>query len=244
MARLLRTSTLLLTAALCSTVAAQPAVVLSTDTIFYPAEETVSVTNTGTDTLTLSFPSTEDLGGYEYFYGTIIGYGWYLDAETPDSLYEAFLLPFDDPVPEIALGPDEAAEFRIQGFNSCPACRPAGFTADTLYLRAADETGADTVRVVLDLSGYVSAEPEPSAASPALSVFPNPARESAVVQIERAASIPVRLTLFDALGRRVRVLTAADQILLDLRGLAPGRYVLRADLPDGTAVTQPFTVMR
>lgn len=244
MSRLLRTSTLLLTAALYSTVAAQPAVVLSTDTIFYPAEETFSVTNAGAETLTLSFPSTEDLGGYEYFYGTVIGYGWNLNAETPDSLNEAFLLPFDDPVPEFTLGPDEAVAFRILGFDSCPLCRPGGFTADTLYLRAADETGADTVRVVLDLSGYVSAEPEPAAASPALSVFPNPACESAVVQIESAEAIPVRLTLFDALGRRVRVLAAAAQIPLDLRGLAPGRYVLRADLPDGTAVTQPLTLIR
>ncbi len=250
MPRTLRTLSLLLALALCGVAAAQPSVVLSADTLYYPfapGDDAFSVTNAGADTLTLSFPSTEDLGGYEYFYGTIVGYGWDLEAETPDSLYEEFFLPFDDfgVAPQIALGPDEAAEFRILAFDPCPVCRPGGYPDDRLYLRAADATGADTVHVVLDVSGYVSNEPAPSASASVLTVFPNPARASTVVRVEGTEPAPVRVALFDVLGRRVRSLTASPdaQTRLDLRGLAPGRYVLRADFSDGTDRTRPLTIL-
>lgn len=250
MPRLLRATPLLLALTLCGVAAAQPSVVLSADTFYYPfgpGDDSFSVTNAGADTLTLSFPSTEDLGGYVDFYGTVMGYGWYLDAETPDSLYEEFFLPFNDyaPAPEITLEPDEAAEIRILWFDPCPLCRPGGFPADMLYLRAADATGADTVHVVLDVSGYVSNEASPPASASALRVYPNPAGESATIRVESTEPAPVRVALFDVLGRQVRSLAASpgEPSRLNLQGLAAGRYVLRAAFSDGINRTLPLTIL-
>ena len=77
------------------------------------------------------------------------------------------------------------------------------------------------------------------AASPlgaALAVWPNPARNSATVQLP-ASPATRAMTLTDAVGRVVRtpLLPAyASQATLDLHGLAPGLYYLRCSTEAGT----------
>ncbi|WP_310396489.1 T9SS type A sorting domain-containing protein [Hymenobacter sp.] len=68
--------------------------------------------------------------------------------------------------------------------------------------------------------------------------YPNPATDAVTVAAELATAGPVRLELLDALGRPVRRLAFAAPAgplrqLLDLRGLAPGLYVLRVTPPNG-----------
>ncbi|GAA3918602.1 hypothetical protein GCM10022406_01500 [Hymenobacter algoricola] len=63
-----------------------------------------------------------------------------------------------------------------------------------------------------------------------LSVYPNPATATATVE----AAQPVRLTLLDLTGRRVRTATTpARTHALDLRGLAAGLYLVRAETAAG-----------
>jgi len=78
-----------------------------------------------------------------------------------------------------------------------------------------------------------------AAAALALSLYPNPARQAATV----ATAQPTTMRLFDLAGRAVRT----DAILartrqLDLRGLAPGLYVVQATAADGTTTTQRLAV--
>ncbi|UOQ72729.1 FG-GAP-like repeat-containing protein [Hymenobacter cellulosilyticus] len=72
-----------------------------------------------------------------------------------------------------------------------------------------------------------------------LSVYPNPATATATVQTPQ----PTRLTVLDVLGRPVR--TAASlltQHTLELRGLAPGVYLLRAEAASGQTGVQRLVV--
>jgi hypothetical protein len=73
--------------------------------------------------------------------------------------------------------------------------------------------------------------------------YPNPATDAVTVAADLATAGPVRLDLLDALGRTVRreTFTAPAGPLrqtLDLRGLAPGFYVLRLTPPAGPASSQ------
>ncbi|MFC7666699.1 T9SS type A sorting domain-containing protein [Hymenobacter humi] len=80
-------------------------------------------------------------------------------------------------------------------------------------------------------------------AAPAWEAYPNPATDAITVTAELAAAGLVRLELLDVLGRVVRqqTLTASAGPLrqtLDLRGLAPGMYVLRITPPTGPATSR------
>ena len=233
---------------------AQPSLVVSPETLFYPGESTFTATNAGADSLALSFPRTQNA-----FYGTVAGYGWYFEVETPDSLYEWIYLPFEgDQLPVVPLAPSDTATFRIIGFDSCPACATeggGGFSADTLYLRSADASGADTARVVLDLSGYVSSEPSaPAAPALRVSAYPNPARRSLTVAVEseRGGATDVAVLVMDVLGREVRrfegVPTTGQAVGLDVGSLPAGAYLLRVEAgPGGSGsapVMRPFVVVR
>jgi hypothetical protein len=233
---------------------AQPSLIVSPDELSYPAESTFIATNAGADALALSFPLTRD-----GFYGTVAGYGWRIEVETPDSLYEWVYLPFEvDPLPTIPLGPSDTATFRITGFDPCPVCATeggGGLGADTLYLRSADASGADTARVILDLSGYVSSEPSaPAAPSLRVSAYPNPVRHTLAVAVEpeRGGATDVAVLVVDALGREVRrfegVAAAGRVFRLDVRGLPAGAYVLRVEAgpggPGSTTAVRPFVVVR
>ncbi|MDO7848836.1 T9SS type A sorting domain-containing protein [Hymenobacter sp. M29] len=77
----------------------------------------------------------------------------------------------------------------------------------------------------------------------AWNAYPNPATDAVTIAADLKAAGPVRLDLLDALGRTVRqqTLTAPAGPLrqtLDLRGLAPGFYVLRLTPPTGPASSQ------
>ncbi|UOQ98132.1 T9SS type A sorting domain-containing protein [Hymenobacter sp. 5317J-9] len=77
----------------------------------------------------------------------------------------------------------------------------------------------------------------------AWNAYPNPATDAVTISADLATGGRLRLDLLDALGRTVRqqTLTAPAGALrqaLDLRGLAPGLYVLRLTPPSGPASTQ------
>ena len=102
--------------------------------------------------------------------------------------------------------------------------------------------------------GQNSATPDVASASPAIAAlashtapaweaYPNPAADVLSVAIDLPTAGPVRVELFDLLGRAVRrqTLAAAAGPLrqqLDLGGLAPGLYVLRLTPPSGPALSR------
>jgi hypothetical protein len=57
-----------------------------------------------------------------------------------------------------------------------------------------------------------------------LSIWPNPAIQQVTVRLEESAEV----TLLDALGRRVRSLQGAGEVVLDLGGLPAGIYQVNA----------------
>lgn len=80
------------------------------------------------------------------------------------------------------------------------------------------------------------------------SIYPNPVRDVATVQVSSPRAGLVELVLYDVLGREVQQVFAgavpADQvqtITLRTKGLAPGLYVLRAT-GDGVSTTRRITV--
>jgi hypothetical protein len=78
-----------------------------------------------------------------------------------------------------------------------------------------------------------------AAAALALSLYPNPATGAATVETAQ----PTSLRLFDLAGRLVRTqATLARTRSLDLRGLAPGIYVVQATAADGTTTSQRLAV--
>ena len=95
----------------------------------------------------------------------------------------------------------------------------------------------------------VATDPAPAAALRLDVPAPNPARGSTRLAFTLAAAGPVRLAVYDALGRAVRTLDASDRaagphtLAADLAGLAPGRYHVRLQA-NGEAVTRPLTVVR
>ncbi len=84
-----------------------------------------------------------------------------------------------------------------------------------------------------DLSGN-SGAPETAAHAPvALSVYPVPARDRITLVLRRPGIGPVTVRVFDAsgrevLGRRLAGLSGEITASLDVRGLAPGVYYVRA----------------
>ncbi len=80
-------------------------------------------------------------------------------------------------------------------------------------------------------------------AASAWTAYPNPTTDALTVALDLPAAGLLRLELLDALGRPVRRQTLAAPAgplrqALDLRGLAPGVYVLRLTPPTGPATTQ------
>ncbi|MFD1468554.1 T9SS type A sorting domain-containing protein [Hymenobacter caeli] len=79
----------------------------------------------------------------------------------------------------------------------------------------------------------------PAAAALGLALYPNPARAQATAETAQ----PTRVSLLDLTGRRVRPADApARQHLLNLSGLAPGLYLVRAEAADGSAAVQRLAV--
>ncbi len=208
----------------------------------------------------------EALGGFATLQHTLIRGGCPPDGSgtaTCESILDTdplFVRP-PDPGPDGTWGTadDDYGDLRLQ--ESSPAL-DFGLTSflppDTFDLDSDGDTAEalpvdldDEARVVgpsVDLGAYegavtVAAEAEPSGASAALAVYPNPASGPVAVSVTLGQSQPVEVALFDALGRRVAVLHDGP--------LAAGHHTLRlatAALPAGVYVlrlrTQTSTLTR
>lgn len=96
--------------------------------------------------------------------------------------------------------------------------------------------------------GPVAGAVAPAASRLALSVSPNPARGAARVAFETAEPGPVRVSIYDVLGRRAAVVfdaalpAGAHAEPLDTSALPPGLYLVRLDAA-GAARTARLTVL-
>ncbi|TGE17783.1 FG-GAP-like repeat-containing protein [Hymenobacter elongatus] len=80
---------------------------------------------------------------------------------------------------------------------------------------------------------------QPAASALPMSVFPNPATSTATIETPR----PTRLTVLDVLGRPVRTEAGASaRHTLDVRGLAAGIYLVRAEAADGQSGVRRLVV--
>lgn len=113
-------------------------------------------------------------------------------------------------------------------------------------------TGAGEVRAVSP-APVVSTEPGPR--SPVrLESFPNPARHAATISVTLTEPASMRVSVLDALGREVVLLTdgewpiGAHALPLSVRGLAPGVYLVRLETEPTsrapTVLTQRLTISR
>ena len=89
-----------------------------------------------------------------------------------------------------------------------------------------------TDRFVLSFSsGAVSAEGDLEGAAEVSAVYPNPAAGAAAIDVRVATAQPVRVEVYDSLGRRVSVrdleAASATTVTVDTAELAPGVYVVR-----------------
>jgi hypothetical protein len=101
--------------------------------------------------------------------------------------------------------------------------------------------GTETGGIVsyLPRNGTVLAAHPSAAATLALSLYPNPATGATTVETAQ----PTSLRLYDLAGRLVRTeAPLARTRRLDLRGLAPGLYVVQATAADGTTTSQRLAV--
>lgn len=82
-----------------------------------------------------------------------------------------------------------------------------------------------------------------------LTLWPNPILEQATLEYTLTATSPVAITLFDVLGREVRLLQRSVQIAgthtlsVSTNGLPAGMYLLRVQTERGVS-TQPFAIVR
>ena len=238
-----------------SAASAQPVYSVSPDTLdhVWEGDSTLEVANLDADTLAISFPLTgENWGGTTY--GTTGDVPlWYFEVEIPGMDYTDLALPYgweDDGEgpPAFRVAPGDTARFHVRGYDLCPFCRTTEARPDTfdvlydvLHLRIADAAGADTVRVPFEPVYVVPTEADPTPHILALRLAPNPASERVTIRVESGQTQGAEVVLFDALGRVVRRhrQTTNGGVLFDLRGLPPGIYVVRADVPGvGTATTR------
>ncbi|RZK46215.1 MAG: T9SS type A sorting domain-containing protein, partial [Hymenobacter sp.] len=94
--------------------------------------------------------------------------------------------------------------------------------------------GAPTATLATLADPAVLAATTPASAA-RLALYPNPAHETATVPLPTGASGAVQV--LDALGREVRqqpVAAGAAEVQFDLRGLAPGLYLVRVPGAGGT----------
>lgn len=95
----------------------------------------------------------------------------------------------------------------------------------------------------------VATDPAPAAALRLDAPTPNPSRGSVRLAYTLAEAGPVRMTVYDALGRAVRTLIAGDReagaqsATLDASGLAPGSYHVRLQA-GGEVLTRTLTIVR
>ena len=115
----------------------------------------------------------------------------------------------------------------------CDVCRGLAPRAVRDTMRVYSGGVATPLSVVMLDELFVASEARPEASALRLEASPNPSRGASVVTVARGAAGPVRVAVFDALGREVAVLhdgPAAEALglRLDTSAWAPGVYVVRA----------------
>ena len=118
------------------------------------------------------------------------------------------------------------------------------YAADRLSyrLRQIDTDGTASLSEVVTIT-------RPVEAAELLPTYPNPARGQATVRFAVPNQQPVRITLYDMLGRRVQTVVDTDaegrtEQVLDVSDLASGTYFLRMQTEAGPVDTQRVTVVR
>lgn len=171
---------------------------------------------------------------------------WRVETYDPPYVFCHFA-PFEPDwmrcAPGVTFAPGTVVRLDV-GYDPCAVCR--GGAPDTLLVYSGGVAEPDTV--LFDDSGYVDTDDGPTLDALALAVSPNPSRGAATVTLTGAVPLAsARVTLVDALGRRVAVLhdgpLPADARLALPPGLPAGVYTVSVDA-DGQAVTARITVVR
>ena len=171
---------------------------------------------------------------------------WRVETYDPPYVFCHFA-PFEPDwmrcAPGVTFAPGAVVRLDV-GYDPCAVCR--GGAPDTLLVYSGGVAEPDTV--TFDDSGYVGTDEGPTARALALSVAPNPSRGAATVTLTAAVPLAsARVTLVDALGRRVAMLhdgaLPADARFALPPGLPPGVYSVSADA-DGHAATSRVTIVR
>ncbi|MDX1531831.1 MAG: FlgD immunoglobulin-like domain containing protein, partial [Rhodothermales bacterium] len=150
----------------------------------------------------------------------------------------------------LELGPGESSEVAVR--VSAEGLEPGQYEGLVALRRDGPngEAVAEVPVVLTVVPGTQAEETKPEAAGPSLSVWPNPARGAATVEVELArAAEEVRVEVIDVLGRIVAVLhrgplsAGSHRLALDGRALWPGGYVVRATVGAGV-LTRQATLLR
>ena len=128
---------------------------------------------------------------------------------------------------------------------------PAGtYLVGISFYDAGSETGSTAYTLTASSAGTaVASDDRPEGDVVLYPVAPNPVRSRAAVEFELAQPADVRLSLYDVLGREVRMVAEGARpagpgaIALDAAGLSPGSYVLRL-VAGAESRTQRMTIVR
>jgi hypothetical protein len=123
--------------------------------------------------------------------------------------------------------------------------------ADLVVGAQAEDGGAVNAgrAYVFSTSTIVAAEPEPGGAALAFTAWPNPASGPVALAFTLERPGPIRLAVYDALGREAAVLldgvrpAGPHEATIDAAALAPGLYLARLEA-EGRAVTRRVTFAR
>ena len=195
--------------AVCSAQAQTGSLLVQPDTLFYTNQgpnEDITIRNTGADTVRVD--SLRFLEKSATVWGFILvvrdsTYGGFSSSALLGNRYDA---------PAFTLRPGDEARLEHLHYDPCGACKQgtAGETAsyvmgDSLLVYASDRSGGPYV-VPVDFRFYVGAEQdEPEPALPGLTVYPNPTRHQAHVEVSAGRTGRYVLAVYDLLGRAVHV---------------------------------------
>ena len=230
---------LLVALAVPAAASAQVVVSVSTDRAVYTTTDTVRVAITATNptagSVTLQFGSGHQ-GDFE-LNGVSSSCGWItMSTELTVAAGESYTWGGpDDARPGNGVGCWDYAP----GYVFYSALTPGMYTVRGFVGGLGDPVYGEATTTITVLAPPLAPEDGASAAGGALRVVgPNPARGSVAVALQSRAAETVTLAVVDALGRVVRTVgvgasAGETRVVLDVRGLPAGTYVLRvAGRPD------------
>ncbi len=216
---------------------------------------TVDLTSDSTRTVRVEWPAATDVDGD----GAAFEYTWELAA---DSTFGTLLATVDASASPDSTTANRTAE-EVLGLDVpvgvfaaayAELGLPDGMPA-TLYhrVRATDgEMTATTAAATVTVVPAMSTDSEASALPDALTLvgnYPNPVGRSTRIRYAVPTAAPVRLEVFDTLGRRVQVLVDGPQtagwhdVTLDAGALQSGTYLYRV-VSNGAAATGSLVVLK